>query len=57
MNKDQIKGAVKDAAGKVQQKIGMAVGSKQQQIKGLVKRVEGQSQKTIGDIKEAFKKR
>lgn len=30
MNKDQVKGAVKDAAGKVQEKAGKAVGSTSQ---------------------------
>lgn len=56
MNKDQAKGAVKDAAGKVQQKVGEVVGNKEQQFKGLKKQVEGQAQKAVGDIKDAFKK-
>ncbi|MFC3107814.1 CsbD family protein [Undibacterium arcticum] len=56
MNKDQVKGAVKDAAGKVQQKVGEVAGSKEQQAKGLEKQVEGQAQKTVGDVKHAIKK-
>ncbi|MFC3111441.1 CsbD family protein [Undibacterium arcticum] len=56
MNKDQVKGAVKDAAGKVQQKVGEVAGSKEQQVKGLEKQVEGQAQKTLGDVKHAIKK-
>ncbi|UXH79125.1 CsbD family protein [Roseateles amylovorans] len=55
MNKDQVKGAVKDAAGKVQQKTGELVGSKEQQAKGLAKQVEGKTQKSVGDVKEAVK--
>jgi uncharacterized protein YjbJ (UPF0337 family) len=55
MNKDQVKGAVKDAAGKVQQKVGEAVGSEQQQAKGLGKQIEGKVQKAFGDVKEAAK--
>lgn len=57
MNKDQIKGGAKDAAGKVQQKVGQAVGSEKQQAKGLGKQAEGKAQKTLGDAKEAIKDR
>lgn len=55
MNKDQVKGAIKDAAGKVQEKTGAVVGSTEQQIKGLAKQVEGKAQKQVGDVKEVLK--
>ena len=55
MNKDQVKGSLKDAAGKVQQKVGQAVGSDTQQAKGLGKQAEGKSQKAYGDAKETIK--
>ena len=55
MNKDQVKGAAKDAAGKLQQKAGEVVGSVNQQAKGLEKQVEGKAQKNYGDAKEAAK--
>jgi uncharacterized protein YjbJ (UPF0337 family) len=55
MNKDQVKGAIKDAAGKVQEKAGEAAGSDDQQAKGLVKQGEGKLQKAYGDVKEALK--
>jgi len=55
MNKDQVKGAIKDAAGKVQEKTGEIVGSQKQQVKGLAKQVEGTTQKKVGDVKEAVK--
>lgn len=55
MNKDQVKGAVKDAAGKVQQKTGEVIGSNEQQAKGLAKQVEGKTQKGYGDAKEIVK--
>jgi uncharacterized protein YjbJ (UPF0337 family) len=32
MNKDQVKGAVKDVVGKVEEEAGKAAGSKEQQI-------------------------
>ena len=55
MNKNQVKGAVKDAAGKVQEKAGELVGSKEQQVKGLAKQVAGKVQKRVGDLEEAVK--
>ncbi len=53
MNTDQVKGSLKDAAGKVQQKVGEVVGSTEQQAKGIAKQVEGKAQKAAGDVKEA----
>ncbi|MET0964582.1 MAG: CsbD family protein [Noviherbaspirillum sp.] len=57
MNKDQIKGAVKEAAGKVQTKAGEAMGSNKQQAKGMAKQAEGKAQKAVGNVKEAGKNR
>lgn len=54
MNKDQVKGTVKDIAGKVQEKAGELTGSEKHQIKGLKNQVEGKVQKGFGDVKEAF---
>ncbi len=56
MNKDQVKGTIKEAAGKVQEKTGEVVGSKTQQAKGMAKEVEGKAQKAAGDVKNAVKK-
>ena len=53
MNKDQVKGAVKDAAGKVQRKAGEAMGSNKQQAKGMAKQAEGKAQKAAGDMKDS----
>ena len=55
MNKDQVKGTIKDAAGKVQRKTGEVIGSEEQQAKGLAKQVEGKTQKSFGDAKEIVK--
>ncbi len=55
MNKDQIKGAVKDAAGKVQQEAGSLVGSTKQQVKGAVLQAEGIAQKHLGDAEQVRK--
>lgn len=55
MNTDQIKGTLKDAAGKVQQKAGELIDSPEQQARGIAKQVEGTAQKKLGDVKEALK--
>jgi uncharacterized protein YjbJ (UPF0337 family) len=55
MNKDQVKGAIKDAAGKIQRKVGEAVGNPKQQVKGAAKQAVGKTQKAAGDVEEAAK--
>lgn len=55
MNKDQVMGSIKNAAGKVQKKVGAVTGSTAQQVKGIAKQVEGKTQKTVGDAEEVFK--
>ena len=55
MNKNQVKGALKDIAGKVQEEAGKLVGSKEQQAKGLGKQISGKVEKMYGDAKKAVK--
>ena len=55
MNKNQVKGTVKDISGKVQEEAGKLVGNKEQQAKGLLKQVEGKAEKRLGDVKEIVK--
>lgn len=57
MNKDQVKGAVKDAAGKVQSKTGEMTGNTDQQAKGMARQAEGKTQKKVGNAKEVVKKK
>ena len=54
MNKNQIEGSVKDAAGKVQQKVGEATGNTYQQVKGIAKQIDGKVQKGVGYVVQAF---
>ncbi len=56
MNKDQVKGAAKDAAGKIQREAGEAFGSEKHQVKGAAKQAEGKTQKAYGDVKDDVKK-
>jgi uncharacterized protein YjbJ (UPF0337 family) len=53
MNKDHIKGAAKDIAGKVQREFGEATGDLSNQAKGAAKQAEGKVQKKFGDVKDA----
>jgi uncharacterized protein YjbJ (UPF0337 family) len=55
MNKNQVKGMAKDVAGKVQQKVGELLDSKEQQAKGLGKQISGKAEKIFGDAKEVVK--
>lgn len=56
MNKDQIKGRVREAAGKVQKKLGDALGSPVQEAKGMAREQAGKTQKNLGDAKEQVRK-
>jgi uncharacterized protein YjbJ (UPF0337 family) len=56
MNRNQMKGAAKNVAGKVQQKVGELTGNKTQQAKGVAKQVEGKVQRAAGNVEEALDK-
>ena len=51
INKDQVEGRVKEAAGKVQQTAGKVMGSTKQQVQGAVNEAAGKAQATYGDVK------
>jgi uncharacterized protein YjbJ (UPF0337 family) len=55
MNKDQVKGKLKEAAGNVQEEAGKMTGSTEHQSKGQAREAEGKVQKKMGDIKEGVK--
>jgi len=55
MNKNQLEGAAKNTAGKVQQKIGEVIGNPSQQAKGMAKQIEGTVQKGAVDVEQALK--
>ena len=55
MNKNQLEGAAKNTAGKVQQKIGEVIGNPSQQAKGVAKQIEGTAQKGAGDVEQVLK--
>ena len=56
MSRDQVKGAAKEVAGKVQQKVAELTGNKTQQAKGAAKQVEGKVQRGVGNVQQAIDK-
>jgi uncharacterized protein YjbJ (UPF0337 family) len=51
-----VKGAAKDAAGKIQRKAGEVTGNTSQQVKGAARQVAGKVQKGVGDIRNDAKR-
>jgi len=56
VNRNQVKGDIKDAAGKVQQKFGQLTGNRTQQAKGAAKQLEGKVQKGVGNVEQSLDK-
>lgn len=56
MNKNEIKGGMKEAAGKAQKEFGKAVDSPKHTIEGGMKEVAGKVQKGAGKIQEEARK-
>lgn len=55
MNKDQVKGRLKEAKGKVKQVTGRAVGNKELEQKGSIEKAGGKIRAGYGDLKEDIK--
>jgi uncharacterized protein YjbJ (UPF0337 family) len=56
MNKDQIKGRIKEAKGKVKEVAGKIVSDKRMEEKGKVQKTLGKAQAGYGDVKDDLKK-
>src|ERR1700761_8795333 len=52
INKDQVDGRLKEAAGKVQEVAGKVTGSTTEQVKGNLKKNLGAAQAELGDVRE-----
>lgn len=55
MNKDTIKGKMKEVEGNVQEKFGKVTDRKEDQLKGMGKQVQGKAQQAMGEVKDAAK--
>lgn len=56
MNKDQVKGAVDDAAGRIKRQAGEWTGNPNAQVEGAGQQVKGKAEKAWGNIKDAAQK-
>jgi uncharacterized protein YjbJ (UPF0337 family) len=55
MNKDQVKGRVKEAEGKIKEVAGKLVGNETLQLKGKIQKTLGEAQAKFGDVKQDMK--
>lgn len=54
-DKDQFKGAAKEAGGDIKEGLGKVTGNERLQAEGKADQIEGKAQKTVGDVKSAIK--
>jgi uncharacterized protein YjbJ (UPF0337 family) len=55
MNKDQVKGRVKEAEGKIKEMAGKLVGNESLEAKGKIEKTLGHAQAKFGDVKQDVK--
>jgi uncharacterized protein YjbJ (UPF0337 family) len=53
MDKDRVKGAVNDAAGRAKRQVGEWTGDTDAQVEGSMQQLKGKAQKVVGNIKDA----
>jgi len=56
MNEDQVKGKLKDVAGRIERQAGEWTGDKDKQAHGALKQAEGKVQNAWGNLKDAGEK-
>ena len=56
VNRDQIAGLAKQMKGSVKQAAGKATGSRRTQVEGAADKIAGKVQKAYGDVKDKVKK-
>ncbi len=53
MDKDRVKGAINDAAGRAKRQVGEWTGDTKAQVEGAAQQVKGKAQKAWGNVKDA----
>jgi len=53
MDKDRVKGAVNDAAGRAKRQVGEWTGDTNAQVEGAAQQIKGKTQKAVGAVKDA----
>ncbi|KVF79334.1 CsbD family protein [Burkholderia diffusa] len=57
MNRDQMRGRIAEAKGRLKAMVGKVMGNRSTIMQGKVEQVIGKTQASFGDAKEQFKKR
>ncbi len=57
MNKDRVKGKLKDVAGRIERQAGEWTGDPKKQVEGAAKQVEGKVQNAWGKVKDSTDKK
>jgi uncharacterized protein YjbJ (UPF0337 family) len=55
MDKDRVKGAIDDAAGRAKRQVGEWTGNTKTQVEGTAQQVKGKAEKAWGNVKDAAK--
>jgi uncharacterized protein YjbJ (UPF0337 family) len=55
INKDQVKGRVKEVEGKIKEVTGKLVGNEKLEQKGKIQKTVGEGQAAVGDLKKDVK--
>jgi uncharacterized protein YjbJ (UPF0337 family) len=55
INKDQVKGRIKEAQGKIKEVAGRIVGNETLEAKGTIQKLAGEAQAKFGDVKQDMK--
>ena len=53
MDKDRVKGAINDAAGRAKRQVGEWTGDTKTQVEGAAQQIKGKAQKVVGTVKDA----
>jgi uncharacterized protein YjbJ (UPF0337 family) len=53
MDKDRVKGAINDAAGRAKRQVGEWTGNTDAQVEGTAQQLKGKAQKAWGNVKDA----
>ena len=53
MDKDRVKGAINDAAGRAKRQVGEWTGDTNAQVEGAAQQIKGKTQKVVGQVKDA----
>ncbi|MCQ8780820.1 CsbD family protein [Aurantimonas sp. CSK15Z-1] len=55
MDKNEMKGGLKEVGGNIKESVGRATGNRDMEAEGVVDQAEGKTQKNYGKVKDAVK--